>query len=55
MIVSKECSLVVSNNLPKLERLRSYIAPVASRLPVSRIDRATACACKAGDDNPWPQ
>lgn len=49
MSVSKESPLTI---IPE-EVKKAYVPPKAKSLPTERIDRATSCACKAGDDNPY--
>jgi len=35
------------------DEVKEYAPPQAEILPTERIDRATLCACKAWDDNPY--
>ncbi len=49
MPVSKEFSSAVVPD----ELKGTYVPPEAESLPTEKIDRATLCACKAGEDNPY--
>lgn len=52
--ISKEFSPgIISDAAQKLEMGDVYVAPEAVSLPIENIDRATSCACRAGDDNPY--
>lgn len=54
MPVSKESpSAIIPDEVKKGEVKEAYVPPKAKSLPTERIDRATSCACKAGDDNPY--
>lgn len=32
-----------------------YRPPQSEQVATSAVGEATKCACRAGDDNPWPQ
>lgn len=52
MPVSKESTTEVISEVIS-DKVEEYTPPEAEIIQTEDIDRASMCACKAGDDNPY--